>query len=89
MTFRSKGLERGDVDHMRQRREWLAALLVIKPAQSAVPMWIVVEVDADTALSLRDRFVAARAERTMRATAARRHGIESQEFPQVRSRPAI
>lgn len=76
--------ERQHMERVRQRSEWSAAPLVVKPAQPAMTLRIVAEVNADAALPFGDGLTATRAELSMRATAARRHGIESQVFPQKR-----
>ena len=76
------------IDHARERRERLAAVLVIKPTQPAVTLRVSIEVDADAALSLGDGRVATGAERSLRTAAARRHWIESHKVPQIRIAPA-
>ena len=89
MACGSEAVDGGHIDDPRQRRERLAAPFVVEPAQPAMALRIMIEVDADAALILGDGFAAARAERTVRTAAAARHRIESQRFPQKRLSPVI
>lgn len=84
MTPRSEPAEPVQVGHSGERRERLAALLVIEPAQPAMALWIIVKVDAHSALPLNNGFAATRAIRPFRTAAATaaRHRIESQNCPQ-------
>ena len=89
MTSRSKPSEPVHVDDAGDRRERLAALLVVDAAQSAMALRVGLEVHADASLSLDDRCAATGAKRTFRTATTARHDIESHKFPQPRFAPNL
>ena len=87
----ARGLEPAEpvqVDDFGERGKRLAAVFVIEPAQAAVTLRVVVEVNSDTALPAGDGCAATGAERSLRTAAAGRHWIESHRVPQIRIAPA-